>query len=397
MAQQVELPSLYPHQEEQKDRLRAALAVHRRAILCAQTGVGKTRVSKWILGACLNRPAGERASGRYLWCVHRRGLVDNAIASFQEEPALPHGVIMSGEPTAYGRKIQVASIDSLLAWFIDENGYRTDITFDLAVIDETHSHLQKFARFLKYHDAQREAMGLHPAYVIGLTATPQAKGLADIYGTIVKGQSTQWLIDNGYLCPFRYFGATQGKLGLLVKRGGEFTKASESAAMESLAGNLVEDWKRFGEGRPTVGFFPRRSHARDAMRAFAEAGLRVEYVDGNTPDDERRRIFRWLNEHRIDYLCNVQVVERGTDIPRIACIQLCVATASVVRCRQMIGRGRREYRPLRILRGRPRLDARHHHERPGGSQGPAHDRMSQVPGDLSGWAVPELRLRTHPC
>jgi len=44
------------------------------------------------------------------------------------------------------------------------------------------------------------------------------------------------------------------------------------------------------------------------------------YVDGETPDDERRNIFRALNEHYIDYLCNVQVVERGTDIPRIGCV-----------------------------------------------------------------------------
>ncbi len=337
----IELPTLYPHQEDLRDRTRAALVQHRRVILCAQTGVGKTRCAKWILGATANREPSEKQSGRSLFTVHRRGLVDNAIQSFEEEPECPHGVIMSGRDTAYWERIQIASIDSLNSWFVESDAYQSDMTFDLIVIDEAHSHHPKYAQFLKYHDRKRDELGLHPAYVIGPTATPQANGLADVYKEIVQGPSTQWLIDNKYLSPFRYFRATQGKLGLLVKRGNEFTKDSEAAAMEGLSGDLVRDWKKFAEGRPTVGFFPRRSHAKEAMLQLEAAGLRVAYVDGNTPDDERRTIFRHLNRHYIDYLCNVQVVERGTDIPAIACVQLCVAVGSLVRYRQMIGRGSR--------------------------------------------------------
>lgn len=337
----ITLPSLYRHQEDLRDRTRAALARHRRVILCAQTGVGKTRCAKWKLGASANREPGERQSGRSLFAVHRRGLVDNAVESFEEDPALPHGVIMSGRETAYSSRIQVASIDSLLSWFVDEGEYTNTLTFDLIVFDETHSHLSKLAKFLQHHDAKRDELGLHPPYVIGLTATPQATGLADIYKEIVQGPTTQWLIDNNYLSPFRYFRATQGKLDLLKKRGDEFTKDSVSQAMDGMAGDLVRDWEKYAEGRPTVGFFPRRSHARDAQRELSEAGLRVEYVDGNTADDQRRLIYRWLNNAEIDYLCNVQVVERGTDIPRIGCVQLCVAVGSVVRYRQLIGRGSR--------------------------------------------------------
>jgi DNA repair protein RadD len=337
----IELPSLYPHQQTLRDATRAALAKHGRVILCAQTGMGKTRTGKWILGASANREPLPNQTGRSLFCVHRRGLVDNAIDSFSEDPALPHAVIMSGRETAYGRRVQVASIDTLLSWFIEGDTYPSDITFDLIVWDEAHSHHPKFAKFLKYHDARREALGQHPAYVIGLTATPQAQGLADVYKEIVLGPSTQWLIDNKFLSPFRYFRATQGKLGLLVKRGNEFTKESEAAAMDGLAGDLVRDWKQFADGRPTVGFFPRRQHAKDAMAQLEAAGLRVGYVDGETEDTARKTIFSQLNHHQIDYLCNVQVVERGTDIPRIGCVQLCVAIGSVVRYRQCIGRGSR--------------------------------------------------------
>jgi DNA repair protein RadD len=335
------LPTLYPHQESHKDLTRAALGRCGRVILNAPPGCGKTRMSKWILGAAATRVPNEKQSGRSLFTVHRRGLVDNAIDSFAESPALPHGVIMAGRDTDYGKRVQVASIDSLLAWLIKNGEYPSTLTFDLIVWDEAHSHHPKFAKFLKYHDARREQLGLNPAYVIGLTATPQASGLADVYKEIIQGPSTQWLIDNGFLSPFRYFRATQGKLDKLVKRGGEFTNESVSIAMDGLAGDLVRDWKRFADGRPTVGFFPRRKHAQEAQAQLEAAGLRVEYVDGDTSDDERRMIFGALKRHEIDYLCNVQVVERGTDITSIACVQMCVAIASITRWRQSIGRGSR--------------------------------------------------------
>ena len=338
----IELPSLYDHQVELRDRVRVSLLKNRRVILCANPGFGKTRCAKWILGAAANREVKPNQSGRALFCVHRRGLVDNAIDSFAEDPPVPHGTIMSGCETSYGSRVQVASIDTLVSWFLDEEtGYPSDVTFDLIVWDEAHSHHPKFAKFLKYHEARREELGQSPAFVIGLTATPQAKGLADVYKEIVLGSSTQWLIDNGFLSSFRYFQGTQGQLGKLVKRGNEYTKDSEAEAMDGLAGDLVRDWKQFAGGRPTVGFFPNRAQAKNAMATLAAAGVRVDYVDGLTPDIERKATFEALNEHAIDYLCNVQVVERGTDIPRIGCVQLCVAIGSVVRYRQMIGRGSR--------------------------------------------------------
>lgn len=336
----LDLPSLHPHQEDLRDRTRRSLAKHRRVILCAPPGTGKTRMAKWILGKTIEHQPTEQQSGKSLFTVHRRGLVDNAIGSFEEDPHLPHGIIMSGIPTAYGHRVQVASIDTLLSWFCEEE-FPESMTFDLIVWDEAHSHHSKLAKFLSAHDAARDRLGMAPAYVIGLTATPEAKGLADVYGEIVCGPSTEWLQQSGFLAPFRYFRATQGKLGLLVKRGNEFTEESVSMAMDGLAGDLVRDWKKFAEGRPTVGFFPRRSHAKDAQERLEEAGLRVEYVDGETPDHDRHRIFAALNEHRIDYLCNVQLIERGTDIPRIGCVQLCTAIGSVVRYRQIIGRGSR--------------------------------------------------------
>lgn len=209
------------------------------------------------------------------------------------------------------------------------------------LVHNCHSHLSKLKTFLVAHNNRRLELGLALPYVIGLTATPQAQGMADLFQEIVRGPETQWLIDQGFLKPYRYFRATQGKLGLLVKRGDEYTSDSVSSAMAGLSGDLVRDWTKFAQGRATVGFFPRRTHAQEAQEALTAAGIKAEYVDGDTDDDRRRQLYRWLNDGIIDYLCNVGVVERGTDIPRVGCVQMCTAVGNVVRWLQMIGRGSR--------------------------------------------------------
>lgn len=337
------LPSLYPHQEEILNKVRRSLARHRSVILCAEPGVGKTRMARWILGKT-KETSGEGRSGHVLFAVHRRGLVDNASSSFSEEPPLEHGVIMSGVEADWGQAIQVASIDTLMSWFVDGEGkYTTTQTYDVLVFDEAHSHTTKFSAFLAAHNAKREQLGLKPPFVLGLTATPQSKGLAQVFKDIVRGPSAEWLINNGFLKPYQYYRVTEGRLGLLVKKGEEYTSESVDRAMEGLHGDMVRDWLKHAQGRSTVGFFARRSYAKMAVELFGAAGVRVEYVDGETSDDERKTIFKMMRSGALDYIANVGVVERGTDLPRIGCVQLCLPVGSLVRYRQMIGRGSRPH------------------------------------------------------
>jgi superfamily II DNA or RNA helicase len=247
------------------------------------TGAGKSTVAKYIIGSAYNR-----GSGRAVIAVHRRGLVDNIVDTFERKPYLPHGVIMSGRETDWKQPVQVASIDTLLSWQVEKE-YKSKTTFDLVVYDETHTHVSKFAKWLEAHDKKRIELGLKPAFVIGLSATPMAKGLAGVYQSIVKGPTVQWLIDNGHLVPFRYYQAKHlGRLDKLKKQGNGFTDKSLQEAFDGLAGDMVKDWKEKAEGRPTVGFFSRLSHAREAMETFNSNGIRAEYIDGETTDDRRR-------------------------------------------------------------------------------------------------------------
>ena len=335
------LPTLRPYQTEFVDRLRSELAKHLRVIACKPTGSGKSTVAKYIFGLLNQKEKVAGQSGYSVIAVHRRGLVDNIADTFDRKPNLPYGLIMSGRKTDWSKRVQVASIDTLLSWYVDGK-YQVDTTFDFITYDECHAHASKFKTFLDFHDVKRAELGLKPAFALGLSATPQAKGLAETYKKIVKGPTVQWLIDNDYLVPFRYFQAkVLGDLSKLKKSGNTFTEASLDEAFKGLAGNLIEDWKAKGEGRQTVGFFSRLSHAQEACDTLNRAGISARYVDGKTSDEERRRLFSGLDNFEYQYLCNVGIVDRGTDIPAIGCIQLCTAINSIPRMIQILGRGAR--------------------------------------------------------
>lgn len=337
----IELPKLRDYQIENVLAVQQALIENRKIVDCMPTGAGKSTVAKYIMGSKLNRPIAPGNSGRAVFAVHRRGLVDNAIETFMKEPVIPHGVIMSGRKPSGGHRMQIASIDTLLSWYVDGK-YVTDYTFDLCCFDEIHAHHSKFQKFIEAHDKRREELGLKPAYVIGLSATPQAKGLANLYKAITKGPTVQWLIDHGHLKPMQYFEARhKGKLDRLKVKGDTFTADSLKEAFDGLAGDLIDDWLAVGKGRPTVGFFSRVSHSMDACAALNASGIRAEHIDGTTADEDRQRLFRGLNDGTFDYLCNVGVVDRGTDIPNIGCVQLATAVNSVPRLIQMLGRGSR--------------------------------------------------------
>lgn len=332
----IDLPNLRDYQIDFVNRLRAEMRTHNRIIACMPTGAGKSTVAKYIIGASRNR-----GTGRAVIAVHRRGLVDNIIDTFERKPYLPHGVVMSGRETDWKEPVQVASIDTLLAWHCEER-YTSKTTFDLVVYDEAHTHGSKLQTWLDLHDKKRAELGLRPAFVIGLTATPQAKGLSNVYQSIVKGPTVQWLINNGHLVPMRYFQAKNlGDLSKLKKQGDSFTGDSLDQAFKGLAGNLIDDWKSKSEGRPTVGFFSRLSHAKEARETLQRAGIEAEYIDGSTSDERRVALFQGLQRGDYQYLCNVGIVDRGTDIPAIGCIQLCTAIGSVPRLIQILGRGAR--------------------------------------------------------
>jgi len=336
----MEIVSIYAHQAAFIDQLRDAIRHNSAVIGCANTGFGKTRCVKHIFGHALTKEKGEGKSGYILFVVRGRGLVYNISDSFNEEPALPHGVIMSKSDTSPTSRIQVASIDTVKAWYIDDDGCYDGLTFDLIVCDEVDMHWPKLELFIKSHARKRAAESLRETTIIGMTATPGVKGLGYIFKQVVYGPKLTWLQVQGYSSKFQYVAGKTGQVAQLTA-GENYTENVLAEAMSGLEGDFVRDWKQYADGRRTIGFFFRRSQAMEACHTLREAGVRAEYVDGETSDEERAVLFSGLQNHKYDYLCNVGVAGRGTDIPRVACIQLCLPIGNLSTYLQNVGRGSR--------------------------------------------------------
>jgi superfamily II DNA or RNA helicase len=74
---------------------------------------------------------------------------------------------------------------------------------------------------------------------------------------------------------------------------------------------------------------------------FREAGILAEYIDGETPTEERDRLLTQLASGEIEVLINVGVLTEGWDSPPVSCIVITRPTKSLGLYRQMAGRGLR--------------------------------------------------------
>src|SRR5581483_10342067 len=162
-----------------------------------------------------------------------------------------------------------------------------------------------------------------------------------------QGSSVRELIALGYLVPsvvFRPKGAPD--LSGVAKTAGEFNKKqlAEVCDKPKLVGDVVEQWKRLASDRKTVAFGVSQHHASEIAEKFRCAGVPCAYVDADTPDAERERVWREFDHGSLPIVANVGLVAYGWDHPCCSCIIGARATASEGLWRQMLGRASRPHR-----------------------------------------------------
>jgi DNA repair protein RadD len=118
-----------------------------------------------------------------------------------------------------------------------------------------------------------------------------------------------------------------------------------------ITGDIVKEWLKRGENRPTFVFCVNRRHAQNVCERFREAGVSAEYMDCDTPsgDDSydpdpagetRRDIFARFSSGETKVICNVNVLTTGVDLD-VRCIVDAQPTKSRILFTQKIGRGLR--------------------------------------------------------
>jgi DNA repair protein RadD len=323
------LRALRPHQERALDALRASLAAgKRRPMLMAPTGAGKTLLAAHIIKRALDK--GKRVA----FTVPRLSLVDQSVASFEAEGIRCVGVMQGiHERTDRDQPVQVCSIQTIAR--------RRRPEVDLVIVDEAHELHKEIFRW----------MADCPVPFIGLSATPWSRGLGKYYDDLIISATTEYLISQDYLSKFSVFAPSEPDLSAVSTRAGEFAQDELADAMDkaSITGDIVSEWQKRGENRPTIAFCVNRKHAQHVCERFIEVGVAAEYADCDTVREDREAMFGRFRSGATKVLCNVGILTTGLDLPMVSCLVDAQPTKSRILFTQKVGRG------LRTAPGKDRL------------------------------------------
>lgn len=272
---------------------------HRRQILCAPVGGGKTMVALQLLHGSLLK--GKRA----IFVCDRTALI-NQTSARADSYRMPHGIVQA----SHWRRdnsipFQICSIQTIAA-----RGYWPEA--DLIVLDEAHS---------QYAAATEKALSTSAA-VIGLTATPCAKGMGKTYTNLVNAATMYDLTQEGILVPMKILSCTRPDMAGAATSGGEWTARAAAEREATIIGDVVGEWLSHGENRKTIAFGADIAYCRELVGRFNQAGVVAECYTSETPDEVRAELVREFEkpDSNIRILVSVAALSKGFDVPDVGCI-----------------------------------------------------------------------------
>jgi len=308
---------LYPHQKKMNDECREVIrSGFRHVLMQGMTGIGKSRMAAAQIQTAYER--GKRAA----FVVPRRELVHQMSAQFSRFE-IPHSFVCSGYGYNPHGRVHIATVGTLMNRL---DAIKPDVIF----FDETHIGGKTLDKIVKYYQA-------NGAYTIGLSATParlDGRGLGCWYQKMVCGPTARWLIDNQFLSDFRLFAPHTPDLSGIKTVAGDYGKGELAQKMEEdrvLIGKAVDHYEKHAIGRINVTFCVSRKHAEIVNQSFLDHGIPSAYVDGETPDLERKRIFRALARREIKNVTSVDLITTGFDLSSAAETDCNVESISILR------------------------------------------------------------------
>ncbi|MFR0553380.1 DEAD/DEAH box helicase [Loigolactobacillus coryniformis subsp. coryniformis] len=283
---------LRDYQQETVDDITKSLRTKHHSIVVQQP----PRTGKTIIMAEIAKRATCKGN-RVMLLVHRKELVDQTRRTF-----ISWGVNMNlcdlGMVQTLTRRTQKLKQPTII------------------LIDEAHHAIARSYR--KILDTFPEAIRLL------FTATPWrmgGKGMIEVADDLLQGKSVQWLIDNDFLAPVKYFAPPDINEGLLKRARGEYTEQSiDDALSKQIYGNAVEHYLKHANGKKAIAYCHSIKSAKHLADEFNKRGISALEVDGKSPKEERASAVEQFRNGSVTVLTNVELFTEGLDLPNVDCV-----------------------------------------------------------------------------
>ena len=319
---------LKQHQREALDALQAMRDRHETiALLYHATGTGKTVTA--VMDA-------KRCGGRTLFLAHTQELINQAADAFRRLwPEVSVGRYMEAikEPEAH---VVCGSVQSVA---LHLENFRED-AFSYLIVDEAHhAAADTYQKILAY---------FHPAFTLGLTATPERtddnRAILDIFKNTAHKLDIQTAVEIGELVPIRC---------IRIHTNIDLTRARFNSVQYNIRDLeskiyvpernrlIVDTWLQYVRDKRTVVFCASVRHAEQIAELFRQAGVSAVAVSGGMKPAERREFQDRFVRREILVLCACDLLNEGWDCPEIEVLFMARPTMSRVLYTQQLGRGMR--------------------------------------------------------
>ena len=200
------------------------------------------------------------------------------------------------------------------------------LTPQLIITDEAHHSTAN--TYTKIYQAFPNAL------LLGFTATPcrlNSGGLGEVFDDLITSVSTQWLIENKYLSPYKYYSIPLADTEKLHIRAGEF-KAEEVSALienEAVYSGAVEQYLKLASGKKAIVYCPSVKASKETAEEFNRNGIRAAHLDGTSSKEEREKVIESFRAGKYYILSNADLFSEGFDDKDIECTILLRPTMSL--------------------------------------------------------------------
>lgn len=205
--------------------------------------------------------------------------------------------------------------------------------FDLIVVDECHTFSKGWVDHVQTTTAS----------VVGLSATPFAKGMGKIFSNLVNAATMDELTRIGVLVPMRVMTCRRPDMaGAELNSKGEWSERAAEERELAIVGDVVTQWIQHAASLKTIVFGATIRHCEEMVRQFVEAGYVAATFTADTPASERQELLDGFRSGAVQILVSVEALAKGFDVPDVGCV--CDARPlrkSLSTAIQMWGRGLR--------------------------------------------------------